>query len=308
MLRGWRWCVLLVLALSQALGAATPAATVAIPFAGVFPESMTVTDDGDLVFSALQGNRILRARPGQPQASPWITVPGVDVSIYGVLADASHDALWACIVIRRDGELKTRLDRYALGDGAFVSSTLFPGRGRCNDMAVGASGQVFATDIEAGRLLMLEPGTGALTVLLDDAAFRGIDGIAWMGGALYANNFRTGTLMRIQLDGQGQAPTLVQQRLSRPLEKPDGMRVIDANTLLLAEGAGRLAVLRVCGVDCFQVDTLADGLDGPTGVALGAGLAWVVEGQLRYRADPVLKSRPPAAFTARGFCMDSRCR
>lgn len=307
--RMWRhgltW--LLALAIGPVLAQA-PVATQQIDVPGAFPESMTVAQDGALIFSALSGNHLLRTTP-EGRVVPWINIPGQGVSIYGVLADVPRNALWACIVRRRDDDLGTSLNRYALDSGAFVSATRFPGRGRCNDMTVAPDGTVYATDIEAGRLFKLAPETGALTLLLDGAQFKGLDGIAWLGGALYANNFRTGALSRVQLPlaDEGVAAILIHQQLSHALQKPDGMRVTADGGLLVAEGAGRLSLLRPCGVDCFDVSTLADGLDGPTGVSVRDDVAWVVEARLRERAATAQGTLAPSGFTARGYCINRSC-
>jgi sugar lactone lactonase YvrE len=307
--RGWRrGLLLLALAITGPAMAQVPLATQQIDAAGAFPESMTVAPDGALIFGALSGNHILRASDAR-HVVRWIAVPGPGVSIYGVLADAARDTLWSCIVRRVDGGLQTSLNRYTLQTGAFVSATLFPGRGRCNDISVGPDGVVYATDIEAGRLFSLDTASGALRLLLDDAALKGIDGIAWLGGVLYANNFRTGTLDRVQWPASSTgATTLVAQTLSRPLQKPDGMRITPDGALLVAEGVGRLSLLRPCGADCFQVSTLAERLDGPTAVSVRDGMAWVVDARLRERAAVAQGTLAPSGFIARGYCMADACR
>lgn len=287
--------------------AQAPLAIQQIDAPGAFPESMTVAPDGALIFGALSGNHILRAT-GPQHVMQWIAVPGQGVSIYGVLADAARNTLWSCIVRRVDGGLQTSLNRYTLETGAFVSATLFPGRGRCNDISVGPDGVVYATDIEAGRLFSLDTATGTLRVLLEDAALKGIDGLAWLDGALYANNFRTGALDRVQLPASADgATTLVAQTLSRPLQKPDGMRITPDGALLLAEGVGRLSLLRPCGADCFDVSTLAEGLDGPTAVSVRDGVAWVVQARLRERAAVAQGALAPSGFSAHGYCMAEAC-
>lgn len=305
----WRRCLLLLLALTAAgpVLAQAPVAIQRIDVPGVFPESMTVAPDGALIFGALSGNHVLRAVDAG-HVMPWIKVPGQGVSIYGVLADPARHQLWACIVRRQGDALSTSLNRYALDSGAFVSATVFPGRGRCNDMSVGADGMVYATDIEAGRLFSLDPASGTLRLLLDDAALKGIDGIAWLDGALYANQFRTGALLRVVLPAMaGGTTTLVDQQLSRPLTKPDGMRVTPGGGLLIAEGGGKLSLLHPCGRDCFQVRTLADGLDGPAGVSVRDGVAWIVETRQRERTAVLQGRLAPTGFTARGYCMAAAC-
>jgi hypothetical protein len=66
---------------------------------------------------------------------------------------------------------------------------------------------------------------------------------------------------------------------SHPLEMADGMRPIGGNSFAMIEGAGRLDRVTVTG-DTATVDTLRDGLNGPTAVTLVGDTAWVSEGQL----------------------------
>ena len=70
---------------------------VMIPGQRVFPESMTSTPDGTLIIGSIGAKTIFRAKPGAAAAEAWIQ-PGTDglSSIFGVLADAKSNTLWAC--------------------------------------------------------------------------------------------------------------------------------------------------------------------------------------------------------------------
>ena len=64
------------------------------------------------------------------------------------------------------------------------------------------------------------------------------------------------------------------------------------NSFLIIEGAGRLDRITVKG-DTFSVETLKDGLVGPTSVAQVGKTGWVSEGQLDFLFDPVKKGQAP---------------
>jgi hypothetical protein len=68
---------------------------------------------------------------------------------------------------------------------------------------------------------------------------------------------------------------------SRPLKLPDGLRQINGDSFLMAEGSGSLDRVTING-DKVTIETLEDGLKEPTAVARVGGTAWVAEGQLSH--------------------------
>jgi hypothetical protein len=77
--------------------------------------------------------------------------------------------------------------------------------------------------------------------------------------------------------GDGSAGTVTPITTSRPLRGPDGLKVIDATTLAVAEGSG-MAIIELTG-DTGLVRTINTGLDGIATFALLDGSAWIVENQ-----------------------------
>ena len=64
---------------------------------------------------------------------------------------------------------------------------------------------------------------------------------------------------------------------SRPLRGPDGLKVINATTLAVAEGSG-MAIITLSGTT-GQVRTVSTGFDGIATFALIGSNAWLVENQ-----------------------------
>jgi hypothetical protein len=105
-----------------------------------------------------------------------------------------------------------------------------------------------------------------------------------------------GTLLRIPVNAEGSAGTIVKLETSRPLVHPDGMRSIGAETMLLVEATGRLDEVRITG-NKADITVLRRRLKDPTAVTLVGGLAWVTEARLGLRDDP---SKDPGPFRAVG--------
>ena len=81
------------------------------------------------------------------------------------------------------------------------------------------------------------------------------------------------------------------------LAGPDGVRALDAHTLLVVEGAAnRLAKVTVAATTATSVEVAGD-LDMPTAVVVARGSAWVTEGQLgRLFAQPSQAPNLPFAI------------
>lgn len=160
----------------------------------------------------------------------------------------------------------------------------------CNDLTFDGAGNLYATDSFSGAIVELAAGDDKLETFVRDPRFAavaqgafGLDGIAYDGaGSLYVGTFDAGGLYRVAL-----ATGEIAIATSQPLAAPDGLRALDAHTLLVIEGgAGKLTKLAVSG-DTATATALASDLDEPTGVVVTRGSAWVSEGQLgRLFASP----------------------
>ncbi len=85
-------------------------------------------------------------------------------------------------------------------------------------------------------------------------------------------------------------------KTSLPLRRPDGLKMINPDTLAAAEGgAGGMAVINVSG-DSAEVTVISEGLDDVSTFAFYQGSAWVVENQGRHFWDPAHagpEAKPP---------------
>lgn len=305
-----RICSGAVLALAALLGTNAGASSIMLPSERAYPESITSTSDGTLYVSSFADGGVVRVRPGQARAEPFIA-PGAfgTRSTFGVLADERSGTLWVCSnnasAFNAPGPSEVEgsfLKGFALGTGEGKISVALPGsRTLCNDMAVGPDGSVFVTNSFAPEILRLAPGGAILEVWLIDPLFvppkdgAGLDGIAFgSDGNLYVNTFASGLLLRIEVkDG---APGKVTQLVtSRPIALPDALRSLDGTTFLMIEGTGSLDRVTIAG-NSATIETLGEGYLQPTGVTRVGSTAWVAEGQLSRLIHPSEGEGPRLPF------------
>lgn len=263
----------------------------------VFPESITSTADGTIIVGSMGIGSVLKAAPGEMIAEEWIPArtDGL-ITVLGVLADEASGTLWVCST-DLDG---TAAEPTALKAFDLVSTApkgTYPLSGErpiCNDIAIASDGAAYVADTGGASVVMLPAGGDALTLVSDDELLTGADGLAFGAdpNVLYVTGVSTGRLVRVDLGEDGKATAVTELALSREIERPDGMRSIGPDRLLLAEGAGRMSVVTVEG-DVAHVETLLErGVNTPA-VTATRGRAWVVEGKLDMRSDP---DSMPGAF------------
>lgn len=265
----------------------TTASVLALPGSAYYPESLTVAGDGTLYVGSLGGGGIVRLGPSSETAETFVA--GTNKNIAGVYVDDDAALLYAC---ENDFAAKPavppRVVAYRLLDGSEAASYAFPEGGVCNDLVFGPARRLYVTD-SAGRIYVLPAGGSALEVFSSDPQLVpsvdggfGADGIVWDGDAtLYVNTFTDARLLRIAIAADGKAGAVKPITVAPALQSPDGMRLTDAHTLIVVEGAGRLTQLSLDG-DAATGTVLASGLDSPTSVALTEGAYWITEGQLGH--------------------------
>jgi len=274
---------------------------ITLPGTRVFPESITSTSDGTLIVGSLGHGNVLRIAPGKTSADEWIK-PGTGGlnGVLGVYADEKGKTLWVCSnKLEGKGEA-TAVMSFDLKTGAPKGTYRLPGEGPlCNDVAVGSDGTAYVADTRLASLLMLKPGAKALEVAAKDPLLAGADGLAFGDKTtLYVNSVTAGKLLRVDLGPDGKSKKIVDLKLSRPLDRPDGMRAIGAHRLLLAENSGKMDIVTFEGPEMQNavIKTIKEGLESTPGVTATRGMAWIVEGKLNYRNDAALKDKDPGLF------------
>jgi hypothetical protein len=263
---------------------------------GVAPENLTSSQDGAVYFGSTAKGTIYRAAPGAAVAEPWIQASAAGLTnVLGLLADDKTGTLWVCqnSTGGRGGAPvvgQTALRSFDLKTGAPKGTYPFPTNGGvCNDIAVAADGTVYATESFGNRIHRLRPGAAALDVWASDAQqLAAVDGIALLAdGAVYVNTFFTGRLLRIPVNPDGSAGAIVPIETSLPLTRPDGLRTVGPQTLIQAEGQGRLAELTIKG-NRAEVRVLGEGLTGTTGVTIVGDTALALVDRTTDRARAVV--------------------
>jgi sugar lactone lactonase YvrE len=288
-----RICLAAIIAIGGTV-AASAAPVVELPGDRAFPESITSTPHGILYVSSFASGGVLRVRPGDSQAEPWIKPGAYDSrSTFGLLADERTNTLWVCSndasAFGAPGPSSVKgsfLKGFDLDTGDGKISAALPGaRTLCNDIALGPDGSVYVTNTFAPQILRLRPGSTQLDVWLTDPQFEppkdgaGLDGLAFGGdGNIYVNTFTPGEFFRVDVK-DGVAGKVTKLKTSRPLSHPDGLRALHGNSFLMIEGGGSLDRVTVTD-DNVAIETIKDGFLQPTGVTRDGNTAWVTEGQL----------------------------
>ncbi len=291
-------------------GAAAPQ-EITIPGQGIFPESLTSSRNGAVYIGSSAGFRgIFRVAPGAATAESWIE-PESDTSpgFLGVFADDKSRTLWACQLSLSAGQgqpptAPSRLRAFDLDTGASKGSYPFPGGGVCNDVAVGPDGTAYATDTPGMQVLRLKKGGTALEPWAGNGGFGPaggiLDGIAVLGKRVLVNALVTSKLFSVPVERDGSAGKITEVALDAAIERPDGMRSLGRDALLVAEGGGtgRVSKVTLKG-DKGTRKVLKEGFpDGPVAVTAVGKTVYVLEGQLAARRAPPGTPMKPFHATA----------
>ncbi len=281
---------------------AAPAITeITLPGTRIFPESITSTPDGTLYVGSLGHGDVSRILPRSTTVVDWIK-PGTGGlnQVLGVYADEKSRTMWVCSNNLANKGEPTAAMAFDLKTGQHKGTYVLPGEGSlCNDIAVAANGTAYFTDTRQGSVLMLKPGSKALEIAAKDPLLAGADGLAFGEKTiLYVNSVTAGKLLRLDLGPDGKAKSVVELKLSRPIERPDGMRTIGKNRLLLAENSGKMSIVTFSGpgLQNAVITTIKEGLVMTPAVTATRGMAWIVEGKLPYQNDPAYKDKDPGMF------------
>jgi len=279
-----------------------------LPGGQLFPESIAIDSRGGIYVGSVTKAQILYVDPRTGQAVDFVASGAFGLaSVGGLQLSANGKTLYAC---NSDLGLTgppagggTALLAFDVDQGKPISRWPLPGGGLCNDVAIAEDGAIYVTDSFVPRILVLSPGAGELRPFTADPRFSGegfnLSGIVVLEDRLIVSKFNSGELFSVDRDS-GQVEPL---RLNKKLLNPDGMAVAGPDTLLVAESGGRLSSLLVSG-NAANVTVLADGLLGPSDVALKGNLAFVLEGQLNRLPGFDPQARLPEPFVIKVFDLD----
>ena len=272
-----QWVAASLLGASGALYAADPA-IISIPSKNLFPESITSTADGAIIIGSFGTSTVWRIPAGENNAAKWIDSTDTKGALLGVLADEKSGRLLVCQAGVKTFDLKTGAAKETL--------TIPTANPFCNDLAVRDDGSIYVTDTIGAKIFMFPKGTTTAVEVASDPLLAGADGLAFLSDPdkLYVNTVTTSKLLRLDLSKDGKVTKITDLKLSRPLQGPDGMRPIDGQRLIIAEGIGRTAV-GVPNGDSVEITTVKEGgMEGGTpAVTVTKGMGWTMEGKLRQR-------------------------
>lgn len=262
-----------------------------------YPESLTAAADGTLYVGSLGTGQVVSFIPGSSTATTFL--PGGDPKgVSGVFADSDTATLYVCAVDLTTTPPTTEVRTYDLGNAALMDAYPFPGPAFCDDFALDGDGNLYVSDA-FGSIYKLTEGGTALTLWKRDPLLApssetgfGADGIVVGEGMLYVNTFSDSGLFQIPINSDGSAGAVTALTVTPALQGPDGMRLIDSDTLLVTEAfSGELTKVELSGTT-GTATTIASGFDFPTSVARSGGSYWVSEGQLDHFVDGTTPTTP----------------
>jgi sugar lactone lactonase YvrE len=272
---------------------------ITLPGTRVFPESITSTSDGTLIVGSLGHGNIWRIAPGSTTAEEWIKAGTGGLNhVFGVLADEKGKTLWVCSSNTEKSGEPTSVKAFDLKTGAIKGTYRFTGDDAfCNDIAVAPDGTAYVSDTSQAIIFMLKPHAEALEIAAKDPLLAGADGLAFgQKNALYVNSVTAGKLLRLDLGADGKSKNIADLKLSRPLDRPDGLRTIGKNRLLMAENSGKMDIVTFETAGAATIKTIKEGLESTPAVTATRGMAWIVEGKLNYMMDAQFKDKDPGLF------------
>lgn len=280
------------IAVVLSLSTANAWADIALPGECTFPEGITSTKDGTLFVGSMQYGSIYRIPAGKAPETFVADGANGPLSVLGVYADEANNRLIACVADPGIAHTKVGDDRftgkggsgiriYNLADGKEEAASDFPSGGFCNDVAVDAKGAIYATDTFNGRILRYADGAMSIWAMGGVLAnqpwtLNGIDYRA-ADNSVYVGSQATGQIFKIGVGDDGKPGAIEEIKTSRPLEVPDGVRFIDADTLGVIE-AGPSQYSTVSLKD-GKVTEVAKNLVGPATFAIAGDKAWVTSAQ-----------------------------
>lgn len=264
-----------------------------LPGTSYYPEGIASTRDGTFYVGSMGTGAIVRVPPHALGTESFVPARSA-FAVYGLAVDEAHGIVWACTWDDNLPSQPSHLTGYAVATGAMIGTYPMPAAdAACNDVTVDAAGNVYATDSFGNAVVKLPVGGTALITWATDPRFAPtqqwnftLNGIAMnpQGNALYVVKYDTGNLFSIPIQADGSAGTAVEIPVVPAISSPDGLEVIDANTLLVMENGGdvqSVSTVKLSG-GSGQKTVINSSLDHPTNAVISGSNAWVVESQQEY--------------------------
>ena len=261
--------------------------------AGQQPENITVEPNGDADVTFADAHQVARVTP-QGKITILATLP----------AATSGSTFTAGIVRTREGTLYVnyldlggtqsgiwRVDR----DGTAEQVVALPDAGFLNGLALDpGTGALFTVDSFSGTVLKVWPRTGKAEVWASGQDLQpsapggfGANGLKVHDGSVWVSNSSQGTLLRIPILRDGSAGATVVAATG--LASIDDFSFIGRGDTLLAAQPGLNQVdLITPGGASRAVVTAADGLSGPSSVAVSGRTVYVTSAAYATGVDPNL--------------------
>ena len=274
-----------------------------------FPEGIAVSKyTGDMYVSSLKESKIVKFPNGKNNAEEFIPSAAHGLlSVIGIIVDDKHKILWACSsnpgVTNYPSDNPVSLKAFDLVSGDIINTYPFPGGGFCNDIAIDANHNVYATDSFNPRILRVNKSKNRIETWFENSSFEGegfnLNGITYVDNAIYTVKMNSGELFKIDIDANGKPLNLKKIDLPRPLNAPDGIKSIDKNNLLVVEnrakGTWNGSLTKINFSKTVTLENLRDDLDTPTTVAVKGKTAWVLQAQFAHLFGDE-KDVPPGPF------------
>jgi sugar lactone lactonase YvrE len=278
-----------------------------LPGLAVYPEGIAVDADGNFYVGSVANGTIFRASLGDGSLSTPFATSGFEAIVGMVVHDG---VLWLCHsspsgaalaqVIAFDLATHAELVRHSFPS---ADAALTEGSGFCNDITFDANDNLYATDsfgdaatnpddalesriIRVAAADLMTPNSAEVWLAHEDfvvpAGAFGVNGIDADGSdRLFVVRATGGAIFEVPINSDGSAGDPSELATSEPLESGDGLKLLDADTLLLIQQSTLTQVELADGA----VTALSDpalSTEFLTTFALFGNSAWVVEGQLDH--------------------------
>jgi len=297
--------------------------------AGAYPEGIAWNPHaGAFLVSSLRGGQLGLVYP-DGRYRRFSTGKGL-ITTSGMLVDTERNRVLVCnedvgVSLHSAPGTRNRVAQvleFNLDTGALQQtydlSSLSRGPTLANDLALDAQGNIYVTDSFQPQIYKIDRATRQVSILVRAARLMPVDAPAaaqgtqpYLNGIVYhpdgyliAADYTRGLLWKVTLDN---TPAISEIRLPQRLKGPDGLRLKNANELVIVQSfpgekgsmSGDVSLLSSHdGWASAHIAAVATppGLDGPTGAALRDGEVWVVNS--RY---PRLFSNVAQAESTRTF-------